>query len=373
MKNIRFCQNNLLQLPTTVLTASSALAAFPVSNAVDSYRYRAWMTGGRFVITAANQQIHINTGGNLTANVAIASYTSGAALATAIAAALNAVSTAWSCSYSDTTGKFTISRGPAPATLRLTVTTNAIWDTIGFTSGVDTSANPAAAVSNVRRNHTSESILFDLSTAQEIRAFFAIGAAAQYFKISSTAVQTLKANNIPSMIGAPISISITAEDQGNFKFLETDAFPNTTYRYWEWEFQDRENPNGPYFPVNQIYLGRFISPVLTNLHLGLVREIIDDSREFKSSGGSKFWRRVPRYWRYSSTSVEYLIDSDRTELERVFSEIGTTTPIFISYDPDASISATVGEFTKYMRVDSASVSHQLYKYFNIDFSADELI
>jgi hypothetical protein len=373
MKHIRFCQNNLLQLPTTVLTASSALANFPVSNAVDSYRYRAWMTGGHFAITAANQNVHINTGGDLTAVVPIGSYATGAALALAIQTALNAVSTNWICVYVPASGLFVFFRIVGPATLRLTITTNAIWDTIGFTSGVDTAANPGFAVGNVRRNHTSEKVLFDLGTAQEVRAFFAIGAAAQYFKISSTAVQTLKANNIPSMVGAPISISITAEDQGNFRFLETEDFANTTYRYWEWEFQDRENPNGPNFPVNQIYLGRFISPVFTNLHLGLVREIIDDSREFKSSGGSKFWRRVPRYWRYSSTSVEYLIDSDRTELERVFSEIGTTTPIFISYDPDASISATVGEFTKYMRVDSASVSHQLYKYFNIDFSADELI
>lgn len=372
MKNIRFCQNNLLQLPTTVLTASSALANFPASYAVDSYRYRAWMTGGRFVITATNNLIYINTGANITATVPAATYTSGAALATAIAAALNAVSTLWSSSYSDVTGKFTIGRSAGTAILRMTVTTNAIWDTIGFTAGVDTSANPSLAA-NVRRNHTSESILMDLATAQEIRAFFAIGAAAQYFKVSSTAVQTLKANNIPSMVGAPISISITAEDQGNFRFLETADFPNTTYRYWQWEFQDRENPNGPYFPVNQIYLGRFITPVFTNLNLGMVREIVDESREFKASGGPRFWRRVPRFWRYSSTSVEYLIDSDRTELERVFSEIGSTTPIFISYDPSASVSATVGEFTKYMRVDSASVSHQLYKYFNIAFSADELI
>jgi len=373
MSNIRFCQNNFLQVATTSAVASSAAAGFPLANAYDSYRYRAWRTGGNFDITTANQTIYINTGSNLSANIPAAAYASGALLAAAIQTALNSVSTLWVCTYSLATGKFFIDRSASPATLRLTQTTNAIWDTIGFTGVADVSVNPSGLTADVRRNHTSERVTIDLGAAIEVRAFHAIGGASEDFGISDTATVSLKGNNVPVFTAPPVDVSIVPERTGIFKYLEVADIANTTYRYWEFEFIDRENPNGPEFSLNQIYLGDYVSPATRNVNIGLQRTVVDQSRVFRSEGGVRYARRLPRYYRYSSTQVEFLIDSDRLELERVFETIGTTTPIFISYDPGALISNSVGEFTKYMTVESADVKHQLYKYHTIDFSAVEEI
>jgi hypothetical protein len=371
-KHIRFCQNNLLQLSGVIGTPSSAAVGFPYANAIDSYRYRAWRTNGAFEITVNNRNLYINDGSNKTAVLTTATYTSGALLAAQIQTQLNAVSTNWTCIY-QATGLFTIARSASPATLRVTVTTDSIWDTIGFTGGVDLSANPSSVSSNVRRNHTSEKLFIDLQAALEVRAFHAIAGASELFSISETAVVTLKANNIPFFSSAPLSVTITPERDGIFKYLETEDIANTTYRYWQFEFQDRENPNGPQFAINQLYLGTYVAPVLRNINLGLQREIVDESRAFTSEGGVRYFRRLPRYWRYSSTSIEFVIDEERVELERVFAELGQTTSLFISYDPGAAVSDSVGEFTKYMDIENASVQHQRYKYFTIDFAAREVI
>jgi len=372
MSNIRFCQSNLLQAATSLVAAGSTLAGFPIGNAYDTYRFSSYRTGGLFEMAATNNLLYLNDGSDKTATITVADYASGALLAAQIQTQLNAVSTNWTCTYSTTTGKFTIGRSSGTALFRLTQTTNAIWDIIGFTGAVDDDVG-VGQLADVRRNHTSEIITVDLGAALECRAMHMIGGAGENFAFSTTAVVTLIANNIPVYTGAPLSVVFAPETLGVFKYLEVADYPSTTYRYWRVKLVDRENPNGPNFPINQMYIGSYVSPANRTINIGLQRTLVNESRFFTTDGGVRYARRVPVYERYSSTQVEFLIDDDRLEIERVFREVGTTEPMFISYDPTAIISNSVGEFTKYMQIENADVKHQLYKYHTVDFAAREVI
>lgn len=79
---------------------------------------------GHKVVAAQNDRIDFNDGSNKTATVAPGDYTNPADLATAVATALNAVSTNWTCTYSSTTRKFTIDRTSGTKNLRWNSGTN---------------------------------------------------------------------------------------------------------------------------------------------------------------------------------------------------------------------------------------------------------
>ena len=182
---VRFMANNLAGLTLNDVQFSSELSGFPGTNAFNEFRSSLWKTSGHFLITLdSNDKIYINDGSDKTATITAGSYTSATDLCVAMATALNAVSSNWSCTY-DTFGgtyKFTISRSSA-AVLRLSVTSESIWDTIGFTSTINT-ASLTSHVANEQRNHTNEFITLDFGYLTPV-TFIGIISDAAVFKLSA--------------------------------------------------------------------------------------------------------------------------------------------------------------------------------------------
>ncbi len=357
---VRFCQNNMLAASGATLTASGSKSGYAVANLVDPYRYRQWIPPGTFVITTANQKIYINDGSNFTATIAAATYTY-TTLATAVAAALNAVSSNWTCTYDfGVTNKFTIGRSSGTKTLRLTQTTNAAWD-------------QTAAAADVQRNHTSEFITFDLGVAKAPLAFMVVGPGDALFPIGSTATVTLKGNNVNSFTSPQVNVSLTAEGTGIVKWL--DDLADTTLRYWQYEFTDRTNTVGPEgFGQNIAYLGDYVTPLASNVINGFVWKLVDPSTTTYSVGGTPFFRRYTKYHRFDNLNMENLTQVDRLAFQSMYSSLGQTTPLFVALDPTLAISATAGEMTKYCRFDvDPACTHVIYQTFNSGFQLREVV
>lgn len=367
----RLLYNNHAAGDGVTATASGAVVGYPASNAFDPALAKTWLDPGTFVIDATNDKLYVNDGGDKTATLTHGTYAGGSALASHVTTQLNAVSSSWTCSYGSYT--FTIGRaGGGTKILRLSQTTAAAWDTLGFVGSVDTAAGTGLDADEPR-NHTSVTMHWDLGVAREVRAFIAIAAAGMDFPISSSATVTLKANSVDDFSAPPLSVTLAATARGIHKFL--DDIEDTTYRYWKWEFRDRLNTNGPTsFAISYVYLGDYHQLVSSNVDNGFRRTLVDPSVKTRSQGGTVHARRKTKYWRYESMVVDFLSRDEREDLEAVLLHLGQTESFFLALDPTAEISDSVGEFTKFMQLsEDSELEHVLYDMFRIRLACDEVI
>ncbi len=363
---VRFLQNNMAAADGSTVTGSSFYLGFPVSNSVTEQRHARWIPAGSFRVVSTNKKIYISDGSNKTITLTEAIYATGTALATHIQTQLNASSSSWTCTYSLTTFKFTIGRASGTATIRLTQTTDAAWSMLGYLGAADTATSTGLAADAVR-NHTSERWQVDLGVAKNVTAFAVIGQADTDFTIADSATCVLKHNSIDDYDTAT-AITLTPEATGIFEFLDE------TKRYWWFDFIDLDNPAGPTSFELKIYLGDYIAPITRNMNLGFNRSLIDPSIVQESDSGVQYARRRSKYWFLSSNVIEWLADSERTELERCITEMGQTTPFFVSIDPGAEISASVGELTKYVTFSGPpSVTQLRHKYYSINLQMREVV
>jgi len=368
-KRTRFCNNNqVLALDSANITVSSELSAFPHSNTQSNTRFKAWKPAGNFTVDATNLNIYINDGSDKTVALTAASYTYST-LATHIATQLNASSSNWSCAYSTTTRKFTISN-TGSVTLRETQTTTAAWDMLGYTNGTDHAGTSFEA--DESRNHTHESVIYDLGTAKAVDFFACIGLVSENLTISDQATITLKGNNVSSFTSPAVSKTLTHSDDGILNFFDD---VDMTYRYWEFKIIDRENTVGPEgFTISDIYLGDYDTLTSTNIGTGFSKSLVDPTIVKKSDTGAKFFRTRSKYWVFSSLGIQQLTQAERLEMETFFNTNGVETPFYISIDPTLAVSTTTNELTKFVQFDKSPVfNHVIRDLYNMSFSLSEVI
>ena len=366
MANFRMSYSNYSAADGASVSASSELAAFPASYATDAYRSKKWMPSGSFRIDATNNKIYINTGSPLTATLTSAVYTTGALMAAQVQTQLNAVSTNWTCTYSTTTGLFTIGRSSGTKTLVLTTTTTAAWSTLGFT-GV---ADQDASVADVRRNHTSERLAIDLGLAKEVMFFSVFQSPDSDFCISSTATCYLKGSATNDYDTASFSLALTPDSNGIFTFLSDTP---QTYRYWWFDFIDKENTDGPESFALKIWIGDYVT-TSKNIVTGFKARTVDPSIVTRSSNGVRYFNRKTKYMQISSAEIQWMTEADRLIIVDAYAYCGTTKPLFVSLDPTALISESVSEFTKMVYFDGdPDYGHQRFDMYGVSMSFSEVV
>ena len=339
---IRFYNENYV----SQASYSSELASFPGDNIKNTQRSKVWVPSGHFEITTSNQALYIDDGSPKTVNITTGDYTTPAALATQIQADLNAASSNWTVSYSTTLYKFTISNSSS-VTLRYSQTSNAIWDTLGFTGSSDTTAVTFEA--DAQRNHTEEYILIDIGY-QETMEFFALtwplGSVAPFTNNSTV---TLQANNTNNWTSPPLEETLSPLDNGFFKALEDSTGVKTyNYRYWRVKIEDKTNPGGPEaLKIGHVYLGTYITLTNRNTRRGFTKSIVDPSRRSESESGVLYFDSKVKYRRFEGVLLEFLDAADRLALEQFFHDVGTSVPFYVSLDPTECISEDLDELTLY--------------------------
>jgi hypothetical protein len=143
-------------------------------------------TSPGFIIDASNAKIDITEGssGDAVATIVSGTYASGTALATAVATALNAAATdnTWTCTYSTSTGKFTIGHD-AVQTGALewntgSSTANSAGDILGFnTDADDTGASSYVGDTDTR---TETGLTIDIEVGDGASSYNSIFSAAKF-------------------------------------------------------------------------------------------------------------------------------------------------------------------------------------------------
>lgn len=364
MKKIRFMNNNYLERS---FTYSSQLAGFPATNAHNTSRSKIWKPAGNFEITSSNNLLYINDGSNKTVTLTAASYLYST-LASHIQTQLNAASSGWTCTYSSSTGKFTITRSSS-ATLRITQTTSAVWDTIGFTGTSDLTA--LTFIADAQRNHTSEWIQCDVGVPQLATFCALLSGIDEVFTLSETATVKLRANNIDYWVSPPVDITIPVTDLGCFYFF--DDLVTDSYRYWRIEIIDRGNYNGPEgIEVAYGYIGDHTTITTSNIASGFNQELSDPSITMQSENGALFVEVKPRYLTIANCGIQLLSGSEQREIQQLFYDLGVRNPFLVSIDPGTEVTAALEELTRFVIMTRPPrFDHVFRTYYNIDFEMRE--
>lgn len=366
MKQVRFMNNNFLQ---SSFTYSSQLSSFPAVNVFNTSRSKVWKPAGNFEITTSNQKLYINDGSDKTITLTVGAYTY-ATLAAHIQTMLNASSSNWVCTYDNLlTYKFTISRSSGTNVLRKSQTTNAVWDTLGYTGVVDISSDPFIA--DEQRNHTSEWVQCDLGVPQLATFGGILSGIDKIFTLSTSATIKCRANNIDYWVSPPVDITITPGQISAMALLDTAN--SATYRFWRFEIMDRKNFRGPEgLEFAFMYIGDHTTIVNTNWATGFSKELTDPSNLLQSENGALFFEKRPRYLTINNCSIELINAQEREDIEQLFYDIGTRQPMFVSIDPDVAVSLSLEELTRFMIMTRPpKLDHILRDYYNISFEMRE--
>lgn len=365
-KSLRFMANNFLE---STMTYSSQVTAFPATNSINTSRSRVWKFGGNFEIISSNKKIYINDGSDKTITLTEGSYTYST-LASHIQTQLNASSSNWTCTYNNSaTFKFTINRSSGTAVLRLSVTTDASWDTLGYTGTSDRST--PAFVADEQRNHTSEWIKCDLGVPQLATFVGIISGIDEIFSLSEEASVKIQANNIDYWVSPPVDVTVDIGDISAMKILDDDVVSN--YRYYRVQIIDRRNYLGPEgMRIAYIYVGDHTTITTSNMARGFSKELTDPSNVLQSESGALFFETKPRYLTISGAQVQLLSGDERRELEQLFYDLGVRTPFFVSIDPGEEVTGTLEELTRFVVMTrSPTLEHIIRDYYNISFEMRE--
>lgn len=364
----RLMRHNLYDLTYISRTTSSENSSFPYTNAFTDFRSQVYRSNGSFRIASSNQVIYFNDGSDKSANIAISDYTSGAALATAVQTALNSVGSGFTVAYSTTTYKFTISNASA-FVLKLSSTTNAIWNALGWVSVSDTASATSHSSDQGQIHYPNERFFIDFGYHANCDFWSIIGDLSKDFGISNSATITVNANNVNDFTSPPLSKTMTITDDGAFLFIDD---VDSTYRYWEVLVDDKFNQNG-YIEFGYLYGGEYEKLSVRNISTNFTHQVQDNSIISESESGVRYADTRTKNTVFGGLAVGFVQPDDKQIFEDAFNALGRTTPFFFSLDPTQKISNSIQDFTKYVYFDSLTYRHVVHDYYQISFGLREVI
>lgn len=338
------------------VTASTEHPSFPATNTQHRWYKKPWRSKygpdsgwGLFYITAGNnRKIYFDEGGGQLEGSIIAGSYNANTLCAKIKKAMEAVGAlTYTVTYDDDTNLFTIA-GSGNFVLVLSSTTAAIWNSIGWTSGVDT-ASAASHTAEEMRIHTSELLYCDAGATSTIR-FIAI----KGHNLQSTATITVRYYS--DAFTTIVDSETLTWHAGQIAVLNAES-----YRYFAVEIADADNPDG-YVEVGLVWAGDS-----NTLHYGFTMERSmtpeDPSIVTSSDDGQESTIQMTKYsgWNYIFDAVEP--NTDRPLLLAIFEEIGKTRPCFIVEAPPSS--GDVGEDAEYVTLPEWEWTHIAGSYWGL--------
>lgn len=336
----RFCWQNLIQLGNTGATGSSVRSGNPFRWLRDQLRSKAWNSRTGWTIVAGfNDKIDFNRGGVKVATVAAGVYPTGALLATAVVAALEAADATpvWACSYA--ANKFTISSDLA---FTLLFGTGANKDSgshkeLGFAMS-DTGSSTSQVAPN-SAYCSREYLHFDLKSALEVKAAIVIShnlTASGTIRVDghSSPMNPVGATTIP---GGAFSTTLAGTD------MRIAFFSSATWRYWRMVLDDCGNPDGS-MSVGLPYIGSY-TEFPDGYAVGFPFRPEQLSSVVMADQGAHFFdqRQERRAW---DLALPLLSDANRAALETIQSYVRTGRDFFVALDPTADAQKTYYVFLR---------------------------
>lgn len=350
----RFCWQNFAQFIGNTYTPSSEDSAAPHIYAIDQLRSKKWKTPlGWTIVTGFNDGIRIDEGvtGEATATIAAGTYATGALLATAIATALNAAATdnTWSCSYSSSTFKFTISHDN-------TQTGDILWTNAASTAaadlGYDDSADDTGATSYTADTVSYQSrhfITIKLTAAMTVT----FGAVLDHNLSASGTVQLL--GNSSNSWSSP-GTTQTLADEDTARTYKSDFWSDQTYQWWRFVFSDVTNEVG-FQEVGVLHFSSYFQPSIAHaVGWAVRRDELTDTME--ADQGAMFQDLKARAEEFQLT-FNGLTANDVSSFKTMQDNRRIGRPFFFYFDPQNTPSDG-GYFHLSRPINRTHVPHELY-------------
>lgn len=343
----RFLWQNFVQLSNTVITVSSEDLSFPRRWMLDPMKTMGWRTKiGWNIIAGFNDTIDVDRGGSYVAVVPAGNYSTGAALAAAVQAALVvACGGDWTVTYSTSTFKFTItsSLSSGEFTLKPVSGPNA-YKTIITDLGWAADSTGGLTTTGAAVYQSKAYIKFDLSAAAGVNAVCLAG----ILPLTSSGRIRIQGNATDVWTAPTYDQTLTASSQ-NDDLIGLWLASTQTLRWWRIVIDDPYRSGG-YIKVGVPYVGSYIQLAQGPKPKGAVRESHQSFSINKvgDSGGMFVDFKTPATLR--SWDFDHITDAERRNLMTMQSTIGMRSQFF-AMDPvtDATNidygSVTVGEFT----------------------------
>lgn len=290
-------------------------------------RYGATSGWGAFNLTATNNLLAFKDSGAVvrTATIPVAEYNADT-LAAEIETQMEAQTTdTFVVDYVEAgvnSNKIKIWNDVGNFELTCTNTTNAIWDTIGFSTAADrTGADNYVA--NSIRIHTYEELKIDLGAATSILALICRG-----HNIQSGGSKAFQGNAADTW-GSP---TVSEAMSQNTKIIGKLLSSSQSLQWWKAAYSDKDNPD-TYLENGRIFLGDGFQPTINFLSKSRVTKKVDPSIIKRSEAGQISTIQLDDYevWQYNfrvggSTQKGYF--------ETMFAAVKKSLPLWICDDPD---------------------------------------
>jgi len=211
------------------------------------------------------------------------------------------------------------------------------------------------------------------SNTSNISFFSILGASDSQFKLSDSAVVTLKGNSLNLFTGSePYSETVSVGEIGAYLNVATDDYPNgLNYRYWQVEIDDQYNPDD--IEIAYIYLGDH-TIIHRNINNGFNYTIIDRTLRGVSDSGKVFALRKPEQTVISAQSRQFMTETDKKNIIAMGRKNGLHTPFLYVLDPeqcntDHDFSVRAVYFDRQVPV----LRHIVKAYYSASYSLREVI
>ncbi len=205
---------------------------------------------------------------------------------------------------------------------------------------------------------TTEWIVYDLQTAEEIDSVVLLWPKEDGIRLSNSATVTIQANATNVWTAPAVSQVLTINNDYE---LASHYFASAqSYRYWRLLIQDVGNPNG-FVELGVLWLGKSIS--IQNAENGFEFTLIDKSKNAMTDYGHVYTDEYPLL---ASIKFDYtLLDYTAVQaLENAFRINGNHDPVMVVLDADEDV-FDKDHFAVYGKFQSSfSLSHIIFNIFN---------
>jgi len=373
MSEFRIGDYNYVFDSTVGLTPSSVDPEFPVSNLRNYLTSKVMRTHplGTFVIDTTNNKLDFNIGGGpVVATLTAGTYTATTLTAEIVTRMNAAAAGTYTCAFSTSTGKWTITKSAGTLSLLWATganTASGVHSTIGFPSSSDYTGALAYTGSFIAL-HTEESVIIDLRTNESIDSFAMIFDKMVGSQFTAEAVLKLQANATNAWTTPAVDVTLSFDTDYD---LYTHFFSSAqSYRYWRLKMVDPKNPN-LFLEIPKLFL-TYATQLTQVPQLGFAMVTRDRSEQQSTPYGHRYSDVYPNL---RGIDFKYAImgKDDLKTLEDIYERVGSVAPVFMALDPTATLFDKDRFFLYGYLKNTLGREHVFNEYFNTGLMLEEAL
>lgn len=215
---------------------------------------------------------------------------------------------------------------------------------------------------------TSQSVIIDLQTAEEIDSFAVLFRADQPIKLSNSPTLTLEASGSPDFTSPLLSQTVSLDDDNG---VITHFFATTQeHRYWRFVMDDAANAYG-YFEISNIVLSSSLKLDI-GVGVGFKWSLLDQTDVSRTDFGQRFYDVKPQMKEFDFT-IPLSVFSEYEDLLNFFTDVGSSEAICVALDTSEQ-DFDKDRFFIYGNLQTTyETTHTQGNYFNQGFKVTELL